>query len=115
MHTVQEKTINLKIAKEDKTRCFVELLNNIFHLTKSEVYVLVAFIQADPVHACSTDARRKVGELLKIASAAVINNHVKALKDKGAISPAGSRRYAYHPLLQYNPKLERITINIQPL
>lgn len=94
-----EQIIRVPIAEENWLRGVVELMNNFFHLTKTEVDVLVAFIQFNDTIPCSTEARVYVMENLRLSSIAVINNHVKALKDKGAIKKQG-KAYVYNPLLR---------------
>jgi hypothetical protein len=75
------------------------LLNGLLKLTGTEIKVLAAFLEYDK-HICATQRARKiVAEQLKMKNVAVLNNYVKALKDKGCIRKDGSGHYRYNPII----------------
>ena len=105
--------VKLNIPEQGKVRCLVELVNIFFHLTKSEIEILIAFMELDREVACSREARKLIAAK-EGTSAAVINNHVKALKDKKAIIRDG-KGYRYHPVLCIQPQETEIKFVIQTI
>jgi len=96
----------------DSTKKYLQIFNGIFNLTEMELEVLSYLIdnQGNDTNLCSADNKRKAADLLKIDDYRKLNNYVKRLKDKGAISYK-SRVYKYNSLLNPLNNEIKITIN----
>lgn len=96
-------------------RVYLQAVNGMLQATDRELDVLEAFIKYDSVYAATSGARRYVAEELDMKSVAVLNNFVKALKDKEIIVPHGeiTNRYLYHPLLRDISSEDHIVIRFE--
>ncbi len=96
----------------DSTKKYLQIFNGIFNLTEMELEVLSYLIdnQGDDINLCSASNKRKAADLLKIDDYRKLNNYVKRLKDKGAISYV-ARVYNYNSLLNPLNNEIKITIN----
>jgi ABC-type lipoprotein release transport system permease subunit len=69
---------------------FLGVWNGIFKLTPKEMHTLVAFIDAEEVsqcgNLCSIENKKITAKSLSIDDPNTLNNYVKKLKDKKAIS-----------------------------
>lgn len=96
----------------DNHRDYLSLLNGVLKLTEVELDVLAAFIEIDPFVCASTTARRMVAERLQMKNVAVLNNYVKALKDKGVIKKDQFGSYKYLDIVSPKTKLDSIEFTI---
>ncbi len=85
---------------------YLRLLNGLLKLTGTELKVLAAFLDYDSRICATQRARKIVAEKLLMKNVAVLNNYVKALKDKGCIYKDASGFYRYNAIV--SPK-ENIT------
>lgn len=92
----------------DGTRDYLTLLNGILKLTPVELDVLAAFLEYDPIVCVSKRARKVVAEKLGMKNVAVLNNYVKALKDKGVIRKDAYGMYKYLDIVSPKTSLESI-------
>lgn len=92
---VQIPTTNIGLVKD-----YITSINGLLKLTDREIEVLTAFIRFDADQAITPAARKYVAEELNMKSVAVLNNFVKALKDKGVIQKKGKNSHVYHPILR---------------
>lgn len=94
---VQIPTNNRNLVQD-----YITAVNGILKLTDREIEVVAAFIRYDKENAATPSARKYVAEELEMKSVAVLNNFVKALKDKGVILPVPDKknRYVYHPIIR---------------
>lgn len=77
---------NINIAVKT-TYQFLQVFNGILELTDKEMQVLSNFIDlGDTVNLCSSENKKKVATELGIKDPNTLNNYVKRLKDKGAIT-----------------------------
>ncbi len=83
---------------------YLILLNGILKLTDVEMNVLAEFLAIDPFTCASKTSRRRVAEKLQMKNVAVLNNYVKALKDKGVIYKDQFGIYKYLDIV--SPKME---------
>lgn len=73
--------------RTDTTQKFLQIFNGILELTDTELKVLAEFIDcSETVNLCSPVNKKKVSEKLEIKDHNTLNNYVKRLKDKGAIT-----------------------------
>jgi len=81
---------------------YLNTVNGILKLTKTELTVCVELIKTDIDNPCSKDNRIAVAKTLNWGRA-VLNNTIKALKDKNVLIYDGNKkiRYTFHPLI-YN-------------
>ena len=95
----------------DSTKKYIQIFNGIFNLTDMELEVLSYLIdnQDTDINLCSASNKRAVAKLLAIDDYRKLNNYVKRLKDKGAIT-YDNKIYKYNSLL--DPSNEEIKINI---
>lgn len=91
--------LTIKQDGRDRISLHLELVNGIFRLTDKERKVLRYFIEEDASGISGNTVRMTVAEELGFKNLNAINNYVKRLKDKGAIS--GHRTYTYHPVIQW--------------
>lgn len=96
------RVVQIPTNSRNLVRDYVLAVNGILKLTDREVEVVAAFIRYDKENAATPAARKYVAEELEMKSVAVLNNFVKALKDKGVILPVPDQRnrYTYHPIIK---------------
>lgn len=94
------RVVRIPTNSRNLVRDYVLAVNGILKLTDREVEVVAAFIRYDKENAATPSARKYVAEELEMKSVAVLNNFVKALKDKGVIIPVAKNRYTYHPIIK---------------
>jgi len=96
------RVVRIPTNSRNLVRDYVLAVNGILKLTDREVEVIAAFIRYDKENAATPSARKYVAEELEMKSVAVLNNFVKALKDKGVILPVPDQknRYTYHPIIK---------------
>jgi hypothetical protein len=96
------RVVQIPTNNRNLVRDYVLAVNGILKLTDREVEVVAAFIRYDKENAATPAARKYVAEELEMKSVAVLNNFVKALKDKGVILPVPDQRnrYTYHPIIK---------------
>lgn len=96
------RVVRIPTNSRNLVRDYVLAVNGILKLTDREVEVIAAFIRYDKENAATPSARKYVAEELEMKSVAVLNNFVKALKDKGVILPIPDQknRYTYHPIIK---------------
>lgn len=92
----------------DGTRDYLTLLNGILKLTPVELDVLAAFLEYDAIVCASKRARKVVAEKLGMKNVAVLNNYVKALKDKGVIYKDSYGSYKYIDIVSPRTTLDSI-------
>jgi predicted transcriptional regulator len=90
------------------TRDYLTLLNGILKLTPVELDVLAAFLEFDPFSCATKTSRKVVAEKLGMKNVAVLNNYVKALKDKGIIHKDQFGSYKYLDIVSPKMSLESI-------
>lgn len=79
---------------------FLQVFNGILELTDKELQVLSKFIDTgEAVNLCSPKAKKQVADDLGVKDPNTLNNYVKRLKDKGAITKT-KRGYQLSKLLQ---------------
>ena len=98
--------------KADTTLKYLQVWNGIFNLTDMELKVLSILIESsDSIdNICNASVKKEAATILKIDDYRTLNNYVKRLKDKGAIT-LNQKTYALNTLL--NPKLNEVHITIQ--
>tara|TARA_R110001592_G_scaffold175460_3_gene414572 strand:- start:2712 stop:3029 length:318 start_codon:yes stop_codon:yes gene_type:complete len=91
----------------------LQIWNGIFNLTNKELEVISAFIKvnikAKRKNLCSKKNKDAVAELLKFEDSNDLNNYIKKLKDKGALT---FNRESYQVNKLLNPKTKKIEIKI---
>lgn len=87
---------------------YLRLLNGLLKLTGTELKVLAAFLEYDSTICATQRARKIVAEKLMMKNVAVLNNYVKALKDKGCIYKDGSGLYRYNDIVSPKEKVSSI-------
>jgi hypothetical protein len=85
---------------------YLFLINGLLKLTVTELKVLAAFIHYNSEECASRHGRKVVAEMLKMKNVAVLNNYIKALKDKRCIYKNSLGIYKYNEIV--SPK-ENIT------
>ena len=90
------------------TEDYLHLLNGILKLTSTELKVLAKFISIDNKVFAPKNSRKIVAAALKMKNVAVLNNYIKALKDKGCISKNKLGLYVYNPIVAPSIELESI-------
>ena len=93
-------------------RDYLSLLNGILKLTPVELDVLAAFLEVDPFVAATKTSRKLVADRLGMKNVAVLNNYVKALKDKGIIYKDQFGCYKYLDIVSPRMELESIEFTI---
>lgn len=78
---------------------YLKLINGLLKLTATELKVLAAFLEYDSQICATRRARKIVAEKLMMKNVAVLNNYVKALKDKGCIYKDASGMYRYNEIV----------------
>ena len=91
----------------------IQIWNGIFNLTNKELEVISAFIKvgadSKDKNLCSKDNKDEVARLLNFKDPNTLNNYIKKLKDKGALT---FKRNVYNVNKLLNPKEKKIEINI---
>ena len=91
----------------------LQVWNGIFNLTNKELEVVSAFIkvnmEAKSKNLCSKKNKDAVAKLLKVSDPNTLNNYIKRLKDKGAISFKNGI-YTINKML--NPNIKKIEITL---
>ena len=101
-------SVPVTLSADTYARDYLTLLNGILKLTPVELDVLAAFVDYDPFICASKAARKVVVEKLGMKNVAVLNNYVKALKDKGIIYKDRYNNYKYIDIVSPKSKLEGI-------
>jgi hypothetical protein len=92
-------SVTLRSDPQGYVEDYLLLLNGMLKLTSTELQVLAAFINYDSTVCASKSARKVVSERLKMKNVAVLNNYVKALKDKKCIYKDRMGLYRYNGLV----------------
>ena len=91
----------------------VLIWNGIFNLTNKELEVLSAFIKVNlkskSKNFCTKKSKDQVAEIMKIEDPNTLNNYIKKLNDKGALTYKKGK-YDVNKLL--NPKITKIEITL---
>lgn len=99
--------------KADTTFKYIKLWNGFFDLTQMELRVLATMVDTARLlgdnNICSPAVKKAAAEEINRSDFNTLNNYVKKIKDKGAISKKGSA-YVLHRLL--DPSTERVEMNI---
>lgn len=103
--------INVPVTLEGK-RDYLSLLNGILKLTTVELDVLAAFLEVDQFVCATKTSRKIVTEKLGMKNVAVLNNYVKALKDKGVIYKDQFGNYKYIDVVSPRMELDSIEFTI---
>lgn len=110
--------VRASVTLRDEPLEYVEdyllLLNGLLKLTGTEIKVLAAFIDYDDSVCASKQARKVVAERLKMKNVAVLNNYVKALKDKGCIYKDRTGMYRYNEIVCPREDVESIEFVLKP-
>jgi len=78
--------MNLKI-NTDTTLKYIQVFNGILELTQKELLVLAEFIiVGDPANLCTVETKQIVANNLGFTDFNTLNNYIKRLKDKKALS-----------------------------
>ena len=101
-------SVPVQLSPDTQVRDYLTLLNGILKLTAVELDVLAAFVDYDPFICASKAARKAVVETLGMKNVAVLNNYVKALKDKGIIYKDRYNNYKYIDVVSPKTKLDGI-------
>ena len=108
-----KKRITVKI---DTTYKYIRLWNGLFNLTKKELEILAAFVDANREseekikNACNVEIKKVVASKLGIEDYNTLNNYVKRFKKKGVIIKRG-KYYSLNKLL--DPETSSVEILIQ--
>ena len=91
----------------DTTLKYIQFWNSLFNLTSKELEVLVNFItiSEDESDLCSQINKKSVATFMKIKDSNTLNNYIKRLKDKGALTYK-NRKYGLHKLLSNKKDVE---------
>ena len=96
--------------KADTTYKYLQVFNGILELTQREMLVLSKFIDfSESDNICSQSTKKKVADDMGIKDPNTLNNYVKRLKDKGAITK-NKNGYIVSKLLQ---KSDVVVIQIE--
>lgn len=91
----------------------LQIWNGIFNLTNKELEVISAFIKvnikAKRKNLCSKKNKDDVAKLLQFEDPNDLNNYIKKLKDKGALT---FNKGSYEVNKMLNPQIKKIEINI---
>jgi hypothetical protein len=91
----------------------LQIWNGIFDLTNKELEVVSAFIKvnitAKRKNLCSKKNKNDVAKLLQFEDPNDLNNYIKKLKDKGALT---FNKGSYEVNKMLNPQIKKIEINI---
>ena len=93
----------------DTTFKYLQIFNGILELTDKELLILSKFIDlSETTNLCSAETKKKVASEVGISDPNTLNNYVKRLKDKGAITK-NKNGYIVSQLLR---KEKRVIIEI---
>jgi hypothetical protein len=91
----------------------LQIWNGIFDLTNKELEVVSAFIKVNITtkrkNLCSKKNKDDVAKLLQFEDPNDLNNYIKKLKDKGALT---FNKGSYEVNKMLNPQIKKIEINI---
>tara|TARA_A100001391_G_scaffold161914_1_gene120879 strand:- start:155 stop:472 length:318 start_codon:yes stop_codon:yes gene_type:complete len=91
----------------------LQIWNGIFDLTNKELEVISAFIhvniKAKRKNLCSKKNKDEVANILNFEDPNDLNNYIKKLKDKGALT---FNKGSYQVNKMLNPQISKIEINI---
>ena len=91
----------------------VQIWNGIFDLTNKELEILSAFIKVNlsskSKNFCTKKSKDQVAKIMKFEDPNTLNNYIKRLKDKGALS---YKRGIYNVNKLLNPKITKIEITL---
>ena len=91
----------------------LQIWNGIFNLTKKELEVISAFIKVNidskDDNLCSKNNKNKVAKILNFEDPNTLNNYVKRLKDKKALSFKNNNFFVNK---LFNQNVKQITIEI---
>tara|TARA_R110001583_G_scaffold70882_2_gene200088 strand:+ start:649 stop:966 length:318 start_codon:yes stop_codon:yes gene_type:complete len=91
----------------------LQIWNGIFDLTNKELEVISAFIKVNITskrkNLCSKKNKDEVAKLLNFEDSNDLNNYIKKLKDKGALT---FNKGSYQVNKMLNPQTSKIEINI---
>lgn len=100
------------LSKDNYTFEYLQLLNGLLKLTGTELKVLAEFIEYDSRVCAQPLARKVVAQRLKMKNVAVLNNYIKALKDKGCIYKDAIGLYRYNNLVSPKENITSIEFEI---
>jgi len=106
-------SVPVQLSPATYVRDYLTLLNGILKLTPVELDVLAAFVDYDPFICASKASRKVVVEKLGMKNVAVLNNYVKALKDKGIIFKDRYNNYKYIDIVSPKSTLDSIEFTLQ--
>ena len=91
----------------------LQIWNGIFDLTNKELEVISAFIKVNIAskrkNLCSKKNKDEVAKILNFDDPNDLNNYIKKLKDKGALTFS---KGSYQVNKMLNPQIKKIEINI---
>lgn len=91
--------IQIPTTKERIRRDYLSAINGLLKLTKTELDVVYVLSNIDKENPCTRDNRKKAASELGW-SRAVLNNAIKALKDKNVLLyDEKTKKYSFHPLV----------------
>jgi len=91
--------IQIPTTKKRIRRDYLSAINGLLKLTKTELDVVYVLSTIDKNNPCTKDNRIKAASELGW-SRAVLNNAIKALKDKNVLLyDKETRKYSFHPLV----------------
>lgn len=91
---------------------YLQIWNGIFNLTEMELKILSVLIDMSESldDICNASIKKQAATILEIKDYRTLNNYVKRLKDKGAIS-LNKKFYKLNTIL--NPKVNDVHITVQ--
>ena len=98
--------------KLNTTYKYIQFWNSLFNLTPKELTILAYFIEvnetSNDINLCSNKNKKLVAKKLKFTDHTTLNNYVKKLKDKGAIT-LKNEVYGLHRILR---EKQKITVDV---
>ena len=109
------RILQIPTSRKQLVTTWIQSLNGLLDLTDREIEVLAAFIRYSSTGPITAAARKYVAEELEMKSVAVLNNFVKALKDKKALvpDPEHPKKLTYHSVLRSIDSTASITIKFK--
>ena len=96
--------IQIPTTKQRIRRDYLSAINGLLKLTKTELDVVYVLCKVDKTNPCTKDNRIKAASTLGW-SRAVLNNAIKALKDKNVLLyDKETRKYSFHQLVLRVPE-----------
>lgn len=86
------------------TKAYIQIFNGMFNLTEKEMIVLAAFIDKHKqltehgIDVFTSQVKKQIAEQLDMTDFNMLNNYIKAFKDKNAIRYINGK-YQFNPLL----------------